>query len=138
MLDNELVMPLYVLMEICDENTHTNVSELLAENKLKLLKENSLEEIQKFMEGRNKLGNGEKDVMLTYQKLNDYQNNIHCVLDDQDARKAATKLGIKCIGLLGLLQQLKDKGIISHVKVDEIFMLLKRHGFRVPDNFKIK
>ena len=125
-LGHELVIPHYVMAELHDTNTRKNVKRLLKEGKLKLLDENSIEEIREFQEQIYKLEDGETDVILTCQKLGGYQNNVYCILDDKDARRAALKLNVKRRGL----------GIVRHVRREEsrVQMKLKRlkHYSKIP------
>ena len=135
-LDNNLVITEYVFLELRDPYTRANIEKLLDENKIKLLKKSTLDEIQKFYTKAMRIQDGETDMILTYQKLERYQNNICCIIDDRKARKAAL-LDIKYTGLLGLLQKLVDKKIKSRDKVNEIIELLDRSSFRMPKDFKI-
>ena len=71
-------------------------------------------------------------MILTYLKLSQYTDSIYCILDDGDARSAASELGIRYTGLIGLLKILKNRRIKSPDEISEIFNLLKKGGFRMP------
>ena len=131
-LGHELAIPHYVMKELHDTNTRKNVKRLLKEGKLKLLEENSIEEIKKFSRIKRRLKMGEIDVILTCQKLGGYQNNVYCILDDKDARKATLELNIKRRGLWGLLDMLEERGIKTPDEIKEIKTLLKDSNFRSP------
>ena len=134
-LGHELVITKYVLKELLAKHSNIYVQKLLKEGKLRLLEENLIEEIRVFQEQIYKLEDGETDVILTCQKLGGYQNNVYCILDDKDARKAALKLDIKFRGLWGLLDMLEERGIKSSDEVKEIKTLLKDSNFRTPRDF---
>ena len=134
-LGHELAIPHYVMKELHDTNTRKNVKILLKEGKLKLLEENSIEEIRAFQEQASNLKKGEIDVILTCLKLGGYKNNVYCILDDKDARRSALKLDIKRRGLWGLLDMLEERGIKSPDEIKEIKTLLKDSKFRTPRDF---
>jgi len=56
------------------------------------------------------------------------------VLDDNKARKAATRLGIAYIGTLGLLVEAKEAGLIKLVK--PILVQIKMTNFRIAENLE--
>ena len=57
--------------------------------------------------------------------------------DDRKARAAATDLGIKCSGVLGLIVRAKQLGHLSSVR-DTIDVLEKRGGLYLSDVVKTK
>ena len=134
-LGHELAIPHYVMKELHDTNTRKNVKRLLKEGKLRLLEENSIEEIRAFQEQTYNLEDGETDVILTCLKFREYMDNIYCILDDKDARKATLELNIKRRGLWGLLDMLEERGIKSPDEIKEIKTLLKDSKFRTPRDF---
>ncbi len=73
---------------------------------------------------------GEKDVMPTYLKLGGYKNNVYCILDDKDAQRVASRLGIRHTDLKGLLKLLGSKGVKYPKEIDEIIALLDSSEFR--------
>lgn len=76
------------------------------------------------------LGAGEIDVMVQA-----YEQKAHwVVLDDQDARRTARRLGFKPIGTIGLLLVGKKQGIVNSVKND--IEQLVEYGFWISDNLR--
>ncbi len=136
-LGHILVITKYVLSEVEDPTTSTNVKRLITERKLERSERNALEEIKAFQLSYTNLEPGETDVILTYLKLSQYTDNIYCILDDDAARKTASKLKIRYTGLIGLLKMLKTRGIKSPDEIREIFKLLKKGGFRMPKHIDI-
>ena len=134
-LGHELAITKYVLKELLDKPSNIYVQKLLKGDKLKLLEENSIEEIRAFQEQTYNLEDGETDVILTCLKFREYMDNIYCILDDKDARKATLELNIKRRGLWGLLDMLEERGIKSSDEIKEIKTLLKDSKFRTPRDF---
>ena len=134
-LGHELAITKYVLKELLAKPSNIYVQKLLKGDKLKLLEENSIEEIRAFQEQTYNLEDGETDVILTCLKFREYMDNIYCILDDKDARKATLELNIKRRGLWGLLDMLEERGIKSSDEVKEIKTLLKDSKFRTPRDF---
>lgn len=62
------------------------------------------------------------------------QPNCLLILDDNKARKAATRLGIDYIGTLGLLAEAKEAGLIELVK--PILVQIKITNFRIAENLE--
>ncbi len=129
-LGHELAIPRFVWDELKDDRTRTNAQRLIDEGKLTKLEKNSAQEIEKFQLDAHELKKGEVDVILTYKKLGGYKNNVYCILDDKDAQQVASRLGIRCIDLQGLLKMLGNKGVKYPKKIDEIIELLDRSEFR--------
>ncbi len=136
-LGHKLTTTKYVLSEIKDPNTCTNVKRLMREHKLECLEKNSLEEIENFKRIYKKLEKGEIDVLLTYIKLSQHITRIYCILDDGNARKVASKLDLQYTGLIGLLRLLNNRGIKSLDEINKILKLLKEGGFRMPKHIDI-
>ena len=134
-LGHELAITKYVLKELLAKPSNIYVQKLLKGDKLKLLEENSIEEIRAFQEQTYNLEDGETDVILTCLKFREYMDNIYCILDDKDARKATLELNIKRRGLWGLLDMLEERGIKSSDEIKEIKTLLKDSKFRTPRDF---
>ena len=134
-LGHELAITKYVLKELLAKPSNIYVQKLLKGDKLKLLEENSIEEIRAFQEQTYNLEDGETDVILTCLKFREYMDNIYCILDDKDARKATLELNIKRRGLWGLLDMLEERGIKSPDEIKEIKTLLKDSKFRTPRDF---
>lgn len=62
------------------------------------------------------------------------QQNCLLILDDNKARKAATRLGIHYIGTLGLLVEAKEAGLIQLVK--PILTQIKMTNFRIAETLE--
>jgi len=78
------------------------------------------------------LGSGEQDVMIQAYE----QRTSLVILDDQDARRTARRLGLKPIGTIGLLLVGKKRGIVDSVE-NEINRLVE-YGFWISDNLRIE
>ncbi len=131
-LGHELAVPHFVWDELKGDRTSTNVTRLKEEGKLIKPEESSFQEIKKFNLDGIRLDGGETDVILSCLKLREYKNNIYCILDDKDAQKVASRLGVRYTDLKGLLEMLGSKGIEYPKKIDEIIELIKRSEFRLP------
>ncbi len=62
------------------------------------------------------------------------QQNCLLILDDNKARKTATRLGINYVGTLGLLVEAKEAGLIPLVK--PVLEQIKMTNFRVAENLE--
>lgn len=72
---------------------------------------------------------GESAVLaLAY---NDRESEV--VLDDMAARRAATRLGIPCIGTLGLVLTARDLGVIADAR--SLVEALRQAGLYLDDEF---
>ncbi|MDI6734969.1 MAG: DUF3368 domain-containing protein [bacterium] len=74
------------------------------------------------------LGSGEAEAIILGRELAaDY-----VILDERIAREIASQIGLKVIGLLGILVKAKEKEIVSQVK--PLIEALRRERFRVSEN----
>lgn len=106
-----------------------NLNKLLKEEII--LRDNC--EINEIFEKRYfKLGIGEKSIMSLALEYKEQNKEYYCVLDDNDARKVANKLGLNIIGSIGLLVLLKEKGLLENPK--EVADKIKESTFRISDN----
>ncbi|MEM8970011.1 MAG: DUF3368 domain-containing protein [Bacteroidota bacterium] len=64
------------------------------------------------------------------------QKNCLLILDDNKARKTATRLGIDYVGTLGLLVEAKEAGFIQLVK--PVLEQIKATNFRITENLERK
>ena len=64
------------------------------------------------------------------------QKNCLLILDDNKARKTATRLGIDYVGTLGLLVEAKEAGLIQLVK--PVLEQIKATNFRITENLERK
>ncbi|MCY4490564.1 MAG: hypothetical protein OXC46_03755, partial [Thaumarchaeota archaeon] len=133
LLGHDLAITSYVVeSELLDKNSSKITEMYVQSGKIQILKNNPIKEILKFQKKFPKLGLGECYSMLAYQKLRDAGERVYCILDDYDARKKATKLGIKFTGLIGLLLMMKQKDMMSSYEFDKVVRLLKDSNFRFP------
>ena len=67
---------------------------------------------------------GESESLILYKEL----NADFLLIDDKKARAIAETLDVNCIGIIGLLSNAKDKGLIIHLKpYFEMFLQNKRY-----------
>ena len=81
--------------------------------------------------GTELLGRGEAEAIKLAQQI----DADLLLTDDRKARTAATDLGIKCSGVLGLIVRAKQLGHLSSVH-DSIDVLEKRGGLYLSDVVK--
>ena len=133
LLGHDLAIPSHVVeSELLDKNTRKTTERHVRRNTIQILKKNTVEEIREFQKDFPGLGLGECDSMLAYRKLRDAGERVYCIFDDGGAREKATELGIKFTGLVGLLQMMKQKNVMSHDEVGKVVRLLKDSNFRFP------
>lgn len=109
-------------------NPDYNLGQLLQD---KILLKDNCEINEIFKKRYFKLGIGEKSIMslaLEYKKQN---KEYYCVLDDKDARKIAKRLKLNLTGSIGLLLQLKEKGLIENPS--ELITKIKKSTFNISD-----
>ena len=137
-LGHELIIPSHVMKkELLNKSMLKVIEKFVKQEKIQILKKNSIEEIRKFQKKHQVLGLGECDVMLSYQKLNCDGNNVYCILDDRKARTKASNLNIKFIGLIGLLRLMEDRNIMTSDEIQDITTRLKNSSFRFPTDVVI-
>ena len=78
--------------------------------------------------GTELLGRGEAEAIKLAQQI----DADLLLTDDRKARTAATDLGIKCSGVLGLIVRAKQLGRLSSVR-DTLEVLEKRGGLYLSD-----
>jgi predicted nucleic acid-binding protein len=61
-----------------------------------------------------RLGRGEQEAICLASEL-----NALCLLDDRKARREAARVGVKATGLLGILAEARDRGLIDAEAVVE-------------------
>ena len=135
LLGHVLAIPSYIVKhELLDKNSSKIIEMYVQSGKIQVLNENTAEEILAFRKKFSMLGMGMGECysMLAYQKLRDAGEKVYCILDDCEARKKATKLGIKFTGLIGLLLMMNQKDMMSSYEFDKVVKLLKDSNFRFP------
>jgi predicted nucleic acid-binding protein len=88
-------------------------------------------EPDRFMPGIERLGKGEMEAIQLAKAL----GAEILITDDRKARAAAASLGLKCVGLLGLLVHAKQRNRISSVRT-MIGVLEKKGGLYLSDAVK--
>jgi len=131
-LKHKLVIPYCVCHEVICGSSGKLLQKLINDNKFEVLQLNIIEEIEDLQITYPYLGIGELDSLLTYDKLLDGNNSIHCVLDDKSARKVAKDRKVSHTGTIGLLRLMENRKIISNQNYKEIIDSLKSSGFRIP------
>lgn len=136
-LGHSIAIPTSVYDEICNDSAFAGIMRLIKQDKIQILTQNTKKEISMFQKKFPGLGLGESDVMLSYQKLQNSNDRIYCILDDKIARRRAAQLSMPFTGLLGLLKRMKERNIIDPVEVRNIGDRLRTSKFRMPPNFFI-
>lgn len=136
-LGHSIAIPASVHDEIREDSAFTDIMWLIKQDKIQVLTQNTKEEISMFQKKFPGLGLGESDVMLSYQKLQNSNERIYCILDDKIARRKAAQLNIPFTGLLGLLKRMNERNIIDPEEVSNICDRLHASKFRMPPNFFI-
>ena len=138
MLGHDLAIPSYVMEhELVDKTTLKITKEYVRQGKIWVLRMNTADEIRRFRIDVYRLGPGECDLILTYRKLLNAGERTCCILDDLGARRKAAKMGIGFTGLIGLLQMIKKRNLMSHDEIDKIVGDLKNSNFRFPADVSI-
>ena len=133
LLGHDLAIPAHIVeSELLDKNTRKTTERYVHYNTIQVLKKNTIEEVREFQKDFPGLGLGECDSMLAYQKLREDGERVYCILDDGKAREKAAELEITFTGLVGLLQMMKQKNVMSHDEIDKVVKLLKDSNFRFP------
>jgi len=126
----EIYIPNGVLNELKKEETFQLLSSF--SDKFTSLPEINIELLKlKFIS----LGQGELEVIFWGLKFEKEGGDYVCVLDDKRARNAAKKLGLNYTGTIGLLNMLKELGILTPIEKNNLLKKLREFGFRMP-NFK--
>lgn len=136
-LGHSIAIPASVYDEIREDSAFADIIRLVEQDKIQILTQNTKEEIVIFQKNFPGLGLGESDVMLSYQKLQNGNDRMYCILDDKTARRKAAQLNIQFTGLLGLLKRMKERNIIDSDEVNNIGDRLQASKFRTPPNFFI-
>lgn len=76
------------------------------------------------------LGNGELSIIQWGLMLKD-KTTYQCILDDLNARKVASGLGLSLSGSIGLIIWLKNKNNYSDEKINKIIQDIDESNFRV-------
>lgn len=131
-LGNELKIPKSVFQEITKEKTLNQLNLSIKERKIEILEPLPEEEILNFKNRHSYLGKAEIEVILYGIKFNLKKIKYCCVIDDKEARKVAGKYKIIFTGVIGLIELLAKKKIISEEYKTEIISQLRSSTFRLP------
>lgn len=75
------------------------------------LKRHSVRDRELVADLPQKLHLGEREAIVLAMEL-----NAELLIDDREARKAATARGVECFGTLRVLKRAKDMGLVNRVK----------------------
>ena len=95
---------------------------------------NSRGNVYNFVAEFHKMGLGEGDAMLTCLKMWRMGEEVRCVLDKKSARTAAGRIGIRHVGLAGLLGELASAGLVTAQDAGGIAAALRKSNFRITDD----
>lgn len=130
-MGHDLAIPHSVHSEIRAGPAAGACQRLIDARKITVMDVNSRPELCAFKESHPRLGFGEIDVMLTYEKISGGRS-AYCVLDDKDARRTAASMGIRFVGLYGLLRLMNRRGILASDELGSALGVLRQSGFRLP------
>jgi len=88
-------------------------------------------EIKKLKDRYPNLKVGELEVILWGAKMGLQKKKYYCVLDDEAARKVATRKNIVFTGTLGLIKFLERRRAINRERSESIIEQLKQTRFRI-------
>jgi len=74
---------------------------------------------------------GESEAILLADQL-----KLPLLIDDRAGRRMAREMGLKITGLVGVLEALKRKGMISAIQMTEIVVALEIADFRLSTDLK--
>lgn len=79
------------------------------------------------------LGPGEIETIALGLKFRIEKKRYFCILDDNNARKAAKKENIIFTGSIGLLVRMFQKKLATKEELKEIYLLIKNSKFRIDE-----
>lgn len=120
-----------------NEKTHKIVSPEIKKGNIKVNTIITEQELKIFRTRYPFLGLGESSVILTALKLQQEKKRYYAILDDGNARKIASRLGINLTGTYGLLKTLKEKGHIDEQMFNQCIQEMEKSKFRI-DFKKVK
>ena len=128
-------MTSHVNAEIIDPHSRGILDGLVESGTLATLQINTDEEILRFQGVHSSMGVGEADVVLACKKIMLDGGSARGVLDDRTGRTVATEAGIEFTGLVGLLSDLKNHGVLDEGEHGRIAQDLRSSRFRLPKRF---
>ena len=129
------VVPSYVEREeLIGVDVRAMIRSLLDRDVIRIATLNQRGELHDFMMKFQGLDLGESDAILTCVKLQLRGAPASCVLDERGARAVAKQVGIRRVGLVGLLGELATAGLVSARDMDGIVAALRGTNFRISDD----
>ena len=130
-----LVVTSHVDAEIIDLRSRGTLDGLVESGSMSTLRINTDEEILRFQDVHKGMGAGETDVILACKKIVSDGGSARGVLDERTGRAVARELGIEFTGLIGLLEELRGRGILDGGEYSSIARGLRVSKFRIPRGF---
>ena len=131
----DLIVPSHVEREeLIDENVRVMICDLVDHGTIRIVRMNERGEALNFGAKFRGMDLGESDAILTCIKMRRAGQEARCVLDDKKARAAARLIGIRHIGLAGLLGELASAGTVTAHEMDKIIATLRRSDFHIRDD----
>ena len=129
-LGYETYMPKAVHEELKGGPTYSKAREVIL-REIMVMEHPPLRELDELRRKYPALGPGELEVIYWASYLQKQGESVFAVLDDKKARTTAQRLRLKIKGTLGLLNLLKNHGLIDEAKKRNTLNQLKEAGFRV-------
>lgn len=134
----QIIITQEVYNELKDnEKTIKKVEPEIKKGNIKIQNTITEKELNNFRTRYTILGIGESSVILTALKLNQQKRRYYAILDDGNARKVASKLGVNLTGTYGLLKALKEKGYLNEEQFNQCKQDMEKSKFRI-DFKKVK
>jgi len=128
-LFEEIIITDEVYSEITYKFNHKKtIQYYLSTNKLQL---QSIEDQELYEMLIKRLDRGESQSIALAKKL-----ELPLIIDERKGRNIAKELGIKIIGLIGIILKLMEKNIISKERAIEIIQQVEENDFRLSDGLK--
>jgi len=128
-LFEEIIITDEVYSEITYKFNHKKtIQYYLSTNKLQL---QSIEDQELYEMLIKRLDRGESQSIALAKKL-----ELPLIIDERKGRNIAKELGIKIIGLIGIILKLMEKNIISKDRAIEIIQQVEENDFRLSDGLK--
>jgi len=128
-LFEEIIITDEVYSEITYKFNHKKtIQYYLSTNKLQL---QSIEDQEIYEMLIKRLDRGESQSIALAKKL-----ELPLIIDERKGRNIAKELGIKIIGLIGIILKLMEKNIISKDRAIEIVQQVEENDFRLSNGLK--
>lgn len=126
----DIYIPIGVYNEL-KRPTFDTVKKYVDKKIIKLLDPIPRNEIKKLKDRHPNLKNGELEVILWGINFSTSGKKCYCVLDDDQARKVATKKEILFTGTKGLIKHMGKKGVINSKDAVLLIKELENSNFRI-------